>query len=403
MKPGLSDAPPPGRRYLWLTRWAPYPPRRGGDVDYSRELVQSLARITPVLALAFADGDDAPPVQPGLTWRFVDHKEPPRLASLLSPLPNVAFRHLSRDYLAAVIEEARTSDAVFIDFISLFWLIAPLRKAMAGWPRAPLVIPVNHNVEHDVRRQMVEAETSLPLKAALALDTWKAGRLERQANLLADGVVANTPEDAQQFQRMTPRPVESVMPGYAGRRVESRTISAATPERICILGNHEAHHKRMVLQQTLAALAAAGLEHRYQIDVVGAGDNREFETRYPGFNYKGHIDDLGAYLDTVRFGLIPDEIGGGFKHRGLTHAFQRIPMLAVRSAVQGMGLSANEHYVEARDLQDMARMIPLLMPDLDRLNAIQEAAFDHCVTAFDWDQRGRAMEAFVRRLRDPKS
>jgi len=36
--------------FLWLCRQPPYPPLRGGDVEYSRELIHSLARHTPTRA-----------------------------------------------------------------------------------------------------------------------------------------------------------------------------------------------------------------------------------------------------------------------------------------------------------------------------------------------------------------
>nr|QQZ51552.1 hypothetical protein JKL49_11515 [Phenylobacterium glaciei] len=196
---------------------------------------------------------------------------------------------------------------------------------------------MNHNFEHDVRRQMVLAERSLGMRAALTYDTWKAGNLERAANRIADGLVANTDADARAFARVTAKPSVTISPAYNGPRLAARVIDAQTPRRICVLGNHEAHHKRMVLDQTLTALAAHGIERTCDVDVVGAGDNSEFQARFPGFNFYGYVDDIEAYLQTVRFGLIPDEIGGGFKVRALTHVFQRLPMLAVRHAVQGWG------------------------------------------------------------------
>jgi hypothetical protein len=383
------------RPYLWLTRWPPYPPRRGGDIDYSRHLMHSLAACAPVRALAFGPVGEPLPSAPGLAWTLVDHAEPPRALSILSPLPNVTYRHLSPAYLAAAVRAASGAQAVFVDFIGLFWIVPPLMRALRHQTPRPRVVVVNHNFEHGVRRQMVLAEQAPIMKAALAYDTWKAGRVERRANRLADALVANTPADQALFARVTSKPSVVIMPGYTGPRAAERDIDARTPPRITILGNHEAHHKRMVLERTLAALAAQGVERRYPVDVVGAGDHGPFQARWPGFNYLGYVGDIEDYLKTVRLALIPDEIGGGFKHRVLTHVFQRTPMLAVRQAVNGMGIEPDVDYAAADDLAAMAAMIPALIDDFPRLNRLQEAAFRHCDSAFDWADRGRALHDFA--------
>ncbi len=390
------------RPYLWLTRYPPYPPRQGGDMVFTRNVMHNLARCAPVRGLAFGADLSGVPEQPGLTWSLVDDKEPPRWASLVSPLPNVAFRHVSQPYLQAAIEASKDARAIFVDFISLFWIVEPLLKALRarGGPRPPIVI-VDHNFEHGVRRQMVEAERSPTMRALLAYDTWKAGRIERQANRIADALLPNTPLDMELFKTVTDKPMCVIMPAYGGERAPPRVIGPDTPRRICILGNHDAHHKRMVLERTLEALSAKGIETICTVDVVGGGEKASFEARYPGFNFYGFVEDLDAYLRTVRFGLIPDEIGGGFKIRALTHAFQRVPMLAVRSALNGMGFTPGEHFAVAENLSQLADQIPGLLEDFDRLNALQAAAFDHCLTAFDWADRGRALHAFVSQLPEP--
>ena len=388
--------------YLWLTRWPPYAPRRGGDMDYSRNLMHSLALCAPVHGLAFGASGDPIPWAPGVSWTLVEQAEPPRLASVISPLPNVAFRHRAQAYLNAAIKAAQTTDAIFVDFIGLFALVEPLRRALLplGAARPPIIV-VNHNFEHGVRRQMVEAETAPVMRAALAYDTWKAGRLERAANRAADALIPNTPADQVLFQTVTDKPSVVITPAYEGRRAPPRVIDVATPARICILGNHDAHHKRMVLDRTLAALAAKGVERLCVVDVVGGGETESFAAKYPGFNYYGYVDDIDAYLRTVRFGLIPDDIGGGFKHRALTHAFQRVPMLALTSALNGMGFTEDVHFAPAANLADLADQIPVLLTDFSRLNALQEAAYLHCESAYDWADRGRALHAFISQLPRP--
>jgi len=387
--------------YLWLMRWPPFSPLKGGDIDYSRELTKSLAQCAPIDALTFSFPGVTPPQVEGMTWRQIDFPEPPRLASLASALPNVAFRHASTAYLEAAAAAAPGADAIFVDFIGMFWIVRPLVERLKAHDalRRPPVIVVDHNFEHDIRRDMVAHERSPIMRLALGLDAWKAGRLERIANALADGLVANTDADSEKFARIVSTPRVTVMPAYAGPKLSARSIDAGTPPRICILGNHDAYHKRMVLELTLDALMRAGLPEGCIVEVVGSGDNTAFEAKYPGIRFLGYVDDIVAYLQTVRFGLIPDEVGGGFKHRALMHAFLRTPMLALDKALAGMGFVSGEHFAGAETLDELAKQLPGLLEDFPRLNRLQEQAFAHCENAFNWADRGADLHAFAQSLR----
>ncbi len=386
--------------YLWLTRHFPYPPLKGGDVDYSRNLIESLAKYEKVHVLAFHAPGVLAPARANIAWFETPYTQPPRWRSLGSPLPNVAYRHLSADYLREAVEAARACSAVFVDFIGMFWIVEPLRAAMASWPSRPSVIVINHNVERDIRWQMVAAERS-PFKAVLALDAFKATSLERRANATADGIVANTPADEIAFNAMVKTPSVVVMPAYAGARVESRTIDAATPRRVVILGHRDAHHKRLVLDHVLAAIAAQGVDKRVKIEIVGSGDLSEFREKYPGFDYLGHVDDLEPYLLTCRMGVIADDIGGGFKIRALSHAFCRLPILALDAALSGMGFVSGRHYAGVETMAQLAAGIEPLLMDEARLNRLQDAAFEHVRTAFDWADRGRDLHEFAVGLARP--
>ena len=386
--------------YLWITRWPPYPPLRGGDHDYSRHLIEELASLHRVEALAFRRGDESPPERAGLRWTLLDHRRKARIRSVGSLLPNVAYQFTDRAYLSKALAMAKASDAVFVDFISMFWCVEPLTRELAALGRAaPPVILINHNFESSVRQQMVVAQPLSLQKAALALDAWKAARLERRANRLAGGYAANTEADRAEFQRITAAPSVVITPAYAGVRVAERTISSETPRRICILGNYAAQHKRMVMSSILTELAERRIHEHCEIDVVGDGDSTEFKQRFPQFTFIGYVEDLTEYLGQIRFGLMPDEIGGGFKHRALTHAFHRVPMLAVHHALNGMGFEPGLHYLGVDTIQQMTAAIPEILNDTAVLNRVQTACYDHCTTRYDWTDRGRDLRAFAERLR----
>jgi polysaccharide biosynthesis protein PslH len=384
--------------YLWLTRFPPYPPQRGGAIDYSRSLIESLSARGEVLVLAYEpDEAVAVPASPTRSVETVRHAMPAGFHSLVSPLPNVASRNVDPAYLKRAVALAAGKTAVFVDFIAMAWLVEPLAQALSA-SDAPPIIMVTHNHEHAVRTQMVKRTANPAMRAVLALDAWKAGRLERRANAAASGVTAITVTDRDAFARDTSTPGITLPPAYEGPLRRTRTIDAAVPRRAVILGNRDSHHKMMVLDRTLQALAAAGTEKAMTVDLAGSGDIAGAAARFPGFVPLGFVPDLAAYLDTVRLGLMTDDIGGGFKIRAMSYAMLRVPILAVREAMHGMEFEEGVHYIAVDTLPELARRAASLIDDLATLNRVQEAAFIFASERFDAAEPGRRLSAFADRL-----
>lgn len=386
--------------FLWLARWAPYSPLRGGDVEYSRGLIHALAQRGPIRVLGFEASGVVPSQRSGVDWTLLPHKLPNPALSVVSTLPNIAFKYRSAAFEAKAIEMASQGDveAVFVDFIAMAWLVEPLKRALARAGVSTPVIMVNHNVEGAMRRQAVGGERSVLKRAVLSVDAAKAARLERAANVASDGLTAITDADRLVLVGQSAVPGLVASPIYEGPVTPTRVIDGAIPRGACVIGNHVSHHKRLVLRMALEALASQGAGRDIQIDISGAGDHSAFERDFPAFKYPGFIEDLEDYFSNIRLGILPDEIGGGFKLRVLMHSFMRVPMLAVHEAVRGMGLTDGVHYVGANSLEEMAAEVPRLIDDFDRLNAIQNAAFDHCVARYSGAERGQELVDFAGRL-----
>ncbi len=278
-----------------------------------------------------------------------------------------------------------------------------IARALPPERRPPMVI-INHNDEADLRKGLAGSARNPLMRLSLGWDGWKAGRMESAANRVADGYTAITTTDLASFQARAPEGRGLLlMPGYSGPVLEQRTIDEQTPMRICILGGRGSFHKQVVLLQVLRALQAVGAEKRAIIDVVGrGGDGGKLAASFPGFHFLGFIDDLESYFRTVRLGLIPDLVGGGFKMRALTHIFLRTPMLALDSAVAGMGLRSGLDYIGRETLAGVAAAAPEVVRDLALLNRIQDTAFEHWRSRFDWDERGEALHRFIQSLGDQR-
>jgi hypothetical protein len=157
----------------------------------------------------------------------------------------------------------------------------------------------------------------------------------------------------------------------------------------------------MPLRIILDRIVQAGLHRKVIVDVVG-GTARTVDERnraYDGVNFLGYVDDLREYMGGVRLGLIPDEVGGGFKLRALTHAFMRVPMLALSKALHGMPFRDGIDFAGVASVDEMVAAIPSLMPDVARLNSLQDHAFSLCEGGFAWRDRAADLVDFAAGLR----
>lgn len=388
-------------RYLWLTRAKPYPPHKAGDVNYTRGLVEHLAAHAAVQVLALRTMNVPVPEGQDVQWTEVDHAAPSRQASVASLLPNVAHQNVSRDFLARAISCSAQADAIVVDNLAMAWCMQPLMRSLGK--RRPPIVMVNHNFETAMRPGLRSAASSAVMRAVLTWDGWKAARLERLANRLADGVTAITPTDLTSFRSLANgKPAQLLMPGYDGPRLSQRTISTATPRRVAIIGGRGTFYKRMILGNLLRTLQSAGIERQLTVDVVGGGleeGHASLQASFPGFNFLGFVDDLPRYMQTARLGIIADDVGGGFKIRALHHVFLRLPMLALDRALAGMELRSGTDFLSVPNLGDLPAVLLSVVDDVDRLDAVQQAAYVRYEPMFDWHERMKEFHAFVQGLR----
>lgn len=385
---------------VWATRFVPYPPLRSGDYIYSARLIESLAPYATVDVVCFESGAQ-PSSSVGMRWHILPWAERPRWQSLYHRLPNIGFQFNRPAYVHVLEEVSKRADAVVVDHIGMAWCIDRLgsrRTRRLG----PVTIVLTHNYDAALRREMATYSSSPLMRTALRWDAWKAARTEARSVDGADGTTANTEADRQALLHDHPKsPVLVVEPGYAGSVVAQRTIDANVPARACVLANQSCFHKKVVFTETMRAFRHHPFGCSVTIDVVGQVDEKtraQFATDRSGVNVCGFVDDLPRYLRSVRVGIMTDVVGGGFKHRALTLIFNRVPIMAVRGALAGMGLTAGVHYLEYADLNSLVAAIADVVVDLDGLNLLQNRAFASCEGRYRWEDRGKSLVAFARDL-----
>lgn len=394
-------------RCLWLTRIDPSP-QNTGELIYSGRLIRSFAESgMEVTALCLAnpesdrrDGE----VANGVRWRVAPWSHRPSWGSLLSPLPNLAYRCAApalRSKLDAMLAN-EPWDLVVFDCLSVGWALPSVAASTTNGGRRPLMVYVSHNHEESTRTRVAREYTGSPLKrAVLRSDARKAASLERRLVHAADLVTAISPSDHALFtEARRGRPVVDLPPGYGGRRLERRAITAETPRRVVMVGAYEWVAKQANLREFTRAAAPAFRESGAELTVVGNGGAfvDELRREFPTVTFTGRVDDVYPYMDQARMAVVPERLGGGFKLKALDYVFNRLPIAALAHSIEGMPLKDRESVLSFPDFRGLVNGILRSIDDLDMLNRLQESAYVACAGRFEWASRGKTLAEAVATL-----
>ncbi len=341
----------------------------------------------------------------GVEWVVVPFHDRGQARSLLSRSPVFAHRFATPQIRRAFddLVRERPWDAIVIDHLAMAGVVTRDRRSRLPTP-GPLLVYVSHNYEEGVRAQLAAGVSRRSLKRlALGWDAAKTARLERGLVDATDLVTVITDDDGDQFRRHTPDSRYLLLtPAYEGSGVATRTIDAATPRRITLLGSYASFTKQLNLWRFLdvgaGPLARAGIG----IDVVGLMPDdfsNRLRTAFPDVTVTGQVDRVEPHLAKARMGVVAEGLGGGFKLKVLDYVFNRLPVASLAGSVAGTPLLDGESILEFPDLARLVEGVIATIDDLPRLNAVQEVAFRACDGRFAWADRGRALVAALSGMR----
>lgn len=391
-----------GPKILWLARMLPLP-LHTGDRIYTARLVESLGRAgAEVRYLGLANPDapelDASALDASVRWEIVPG--PPGRASraMLSRRPVVGARFGTPAFatrVRALLADERW-DAVVLDQYGLAWALPLL-------PKGPVIVHVAHDFETHVTAGIAEAYQGNPLRrAALRLNAQRTAAAERSLARAAKLMVTLTQEDADLFRGIGAVGASLVVPpGYDGPRRTARKIGAETPRRVGIVGSFDWTAKQINLARFLEASDAIFAEAGIELVVAGkmpAAFRERIRAGLRATRLLGFVDDLGAFLDGCRMGLVIEAVGGGFKLKVLDYVMNRAPVAALRPALGGQAEAVTRHFLIADTGEALARAIVGVIDDLPRLNAMQEESFAAAAPLYDWDANGRALRGAIEAL-----
>jgi polysaccharide biosynthesis protein PslH len=386
---------------LWLTLADPEP-ATNGQLIYSKGLIEAACRAgaaLTVIGLARPE-NPRPSVDPrGIDWRLAHGRPKSAARRLLSRYPMVTQRgspEMERMLEYALAE--RPWDAVVFDSICAGWALRHIMRHRARSARPPRIVYIAHNHEVTVAQRIADAAQGLRwiLKE---IDFLKVIGLERRLVSAADIATSNTPDDCRRFAADSGgRPIVFLPPGYGGPRVASRTIDAGVPRRAILVGSLDWPPKRISLESFLAAAADPLLHAGIELQIVGeveVGYLADLRRRFPSVDFVGPVTDVRPYMRDARVALVPDLLGG-FKLKGLDYVFNRLPILAMRTALPGMPLEDGRSIGLFDSHRALAEGVVALIDDFAGLNAWQERAYAACADRFDWDRIGRHLVAHMR-------
>ncbi len=386
-------------RCLWLTLADPDPPRNGQSI-YSGGLIRSCAGLgaeVVVLGLRAAGSDHRREENDGnIRWRIADDHERPRWSSAATRLPHMANR-CATPGMRRALESALDHedwDAVVFDSISAAWALPAVRRRYPNG-RRPRIVYVSHNHEASLRRNIAESRPSYPMRQLQRLDAFKTRHVERRVIECSDLITAITQEDGALYRAEWPEKwIEVLSPGYSGRSLSQRKITSDVPRRAVMVGSFDWIAKRMNLEEFLRVADPIFASQGIELQVVGTGDQSYFDqlqSQLDATKFTGTVDHVEKYIDEARVAVLPERIGGGFKLKLLEYVFNRIPVLGLQGVVAGTPLRDDASILLYSSQTDLARGVARMIDNFGRLNQLQNAAYEACVHAFDWESRGRRL------------
>jgi polysaccharide biosynthesis protein PslH len=351
---------------------------------------------------------DAEAFEGRIEWIIVPGQSNPTALALASPLPLVAARYCTRNYVQHLETMLRTRDfgAIILDHYAMVWATNIIRKSERNGARAPIAY-LAHNFETQVSADIARNfRGSLFRKAALHANAWKIAKAESSLARRVDLIAAHTAEDRNSLERLSPLSAKLVLPpAYHGSRVSDRQIVQATPRRVAVVGNYLWMAKQINLSACLEAADPVMQDAGIGIDIVGEVPDafrKAWETRVKATRFHGFVEDLGKFLAERRMGLVIEETGGGFKNKILEYVFNRLPIAAIKDSMTGLPMVPGLDYLSFESMHQLAHGVAAVIDDIERLNSMQRAAYEKCDSGFDWSDRGRTLSTALRRAVERK-
>jgi hypothetical protein len=384
-------------RCLWIARYIPYPLDEGAKV-YSANLAHSLSTAGAVVrVMGFGEASAVPETTAGIEWLPVPGGRRGKVWAAFSEWPVASAIDATKTYRRMLDEQLREPwDAIVLDGYGTGWALDSCHAYCQRSARRAVLVHVSHNHEEVLWRLMAaEARGSALKRFALRRNAVKVSALERRLVRKADLLTAITEEDRRSLTAgLNHERSLSLTPGYAGRRVPPRRITALSPRRVIIVGSFQWVVKQDNLVRFLETADPIFESQGIELDIVGDIPPALLSTlkaRCRATCFHGFVSDAATLLSRARIAIVPESIGGGFKLKFLDYIFGRIPIATVSQAAAGLPEELRHAMLSSDTLAGLVQEIVANIDRLDQLNLMQERAYALGETRFEWIDRGKRL------------
>lgn len=376
---------------LYLTKTYPYPPATSGDAVYSKGIIEALSNIFQITVLCSDSGAKQRKISK-IDWHITHPQRDGRIGSIFSRWPLIAWKSCTSDYSSELDRLLiKAWDVIILDNLGLVHALPKAKAYREKHPGTRLVY-ISHEYEYQTRKsKYISYKMNLPKRILADLDLEKVRKSEISLIKNCDIVTVIDTSDIEPFRKIAPeKKYLPFPPGYEGPLIKKRQITSKTPRKLLLLGGRRSEQKRQILLDWMDA--AYDLLTNSNIEMVIVGDMEDslydhLKRNYPSVQVLGFVKDLEALIATARMGVIADTVGGGFKLRLLTHVFERLPIIGLSDAINGLPTLNGEGFLGTDSLDSLVELVCKVIDDTKRLNDLHNKAYIDCELAYSWQAR----------------
>jgi glycosyltransferase involved in cell wall biosynthesis len=400
-------------RILWVGHVVPWPPQ-GGVLQRSFHLLRQAAK-RHTIALA------------SLNQRAI-LATPEAVASAITELerlcdevrvcgiPSDRSRLLWAGVVAASAVAREPYDAIWLRSAELRRALSELRGShrfdlvhldtVGLHPYASLfgatpVALTHHNVESDMMETRARRETH-PLKRwFFGLQARKLARLERAAAAAARVNLVVSDLDGERLRRIAPGcTTRTIANGVDVEYFQPDPGARPAPRSLVFVGGMSWYPNRDAMQFFAREIwpRLLATDPGWKAAIVGQSPPPEViaAVRAGQLAAPGFVDDVRPYLDAAAIYVCPIRTGGGTRLKILDALAMAKPLVATKFAVEGLGLTENEHYLGAETAADFTAQLERLAGDPGLRGTLSRNARRVAVERFAWDIIGEHLDSAYR-------
>lgn len=264
----------------------------------------------------------------------------------------------------------------------------------------PLPVPTvlfTHNVEAEIFARHRDVARNALLRAVWSSQHAKMRRFEAQSLPRFDVVVAVSERDARHFSQHCGVPDPYVIPtgvdlDYFDWSAPDRDGEVVFCGSMDWLANQEAI--RYFLDEVWEKIAAEVPGAR--MTVVGRAPPAALVERAQGrgfaWHFTGYVDDVRPFMRGAAVSVIPLRVGGGTRLKVFEAMAVGSPVVSTGIGVEGLPVSAGQHYLRADSSGEFAAAVVALMRDRARRDSLSRAARQLVEARFSHRAAARAFE-----------